>query len=80
MDKKRVLSLILALTMVLSTVPTVFAGAMAAIGTDAKIISDIGSNSRISCKGNDQDSGSYNVSETAGLGKGSSCIQRDSQL
>ncbi len=42
MDKKRVLSLILALTMVLSTVPTVFAGAMAAIGTDAKIISDIG--------------------------------------
>jgi hypothetical protein len=42
MDKKRVLSLILALAMVLSTIPTVFAGAMAAIGPDAKIISDIG--------------------------------------
>jgi hypothetical protein len=42
MDKKRVLSLILAVAMVLSTIPTVFAGAMAAIGSDAKIISDIG--------------------------------------
>lgn len=42
MNNKRVLSLILAFAMVLSTIPTVFAGTMAAIGSDAKIISAIG--------------------------------------
>lgn len=42
MNNKRVLSLVLAFAMVLSTITTVFAGTMAAIGSDAKIISAIG--------------------------------------
>ncbi|MGE5678979.1 MAG: Ig-like domain-containing protein [Pseudomonadota bacterium] len=42
MKNKKILSLILAFAMVLSTVTTVFAGAAAAIGSDAKIISAIG--------------------------------------
>lgn len=42
MNNKKVLSLILAFAMVLSTITTVFAGAAATIGSDAKIISAIG--------------------------------------
>lgn len=42
MNNKKLLSLLLALTMVLSTVTTTFAGAMAPMGSDAETISAIG--------------------------------------